>query len=170
MTECLIIGAGPSKSLLEGYIPDIFTICPNLHYPTANILVAIDEPIVKDIIKNYQQPLFTTLYWKERYLLHPRVFSIEPKDYFGTGSYSSGLRAVALATLFNFSKIYLSGFDFYKKNTEKYIKEFRQIKQSNIKYIKIDFETAEEQPWFDKLISLEEFKNEFRKIKRGNCS
>lgn len=162
MTECLIIGAGPSKSLLEDYTPNIFSICPNLHYPTANILVAIDEPLIKDIIKNYTQPLFTTLYWKERYSLHPRVFAIEPKDIYGTGSYSSGLRAVALATQFNFNKIYLCGFDFHKKNTEKYTKEFRQIKQSDIEYIKIDFENREDQPWFDRIITLKEFKHELR--------
>jgi hypothetical protein len=161
MSSCLIVGAGSSKKLLENKEIPIFTISANLHYPKANIFVAMDDPMIENLVNKYKQPVFVTPRHKERrYRDNPKVFSIDTSIY-GTGSFSSGHRAIAVATLFGFSNIYLSGFDFDEKGGDKYIREFTLIRQPTSKYIKVDIENPKKQPYFSEVITVDTFLDEF---------
>lgn len=172
--RCFILGAGPSKKLLDDYRPPMFSISPNMHYPNADLIFAMDDPIIKLLLKKPEgfenQLIFTTPQKYKQYHEIPRITKFAHLEHFDEKrSFSSGSNAIGLATLMRFDEIYLLGMDWTDpalafKLDESYIKCFmsiakRENREHTPTYIKIDSADCDPQPWFDKIITMDEFKN-----------
>ena len=98
-----------------------FYISANLHYPNANIIFAQDDPILDDILKKKvdgfsTQPVFTTPQKYRDYKDYDRCYVFDYRQFYNTGSLSSGLNAIVLAQFLGFSHINLAGFNFDEKD------------------------------------------------------
>jgi hypothetical protein len=111
MISCGIVGGG---TLLNKPPKDLFIIGTNLHYITANIIVAIDDNILDKLLKENKghdhQLVFTTMRRYEEYNNFKRCIPFDYHRFYNTGSLSSGLLAIALANTLGFDYIYLFGF------------------------------------------------------------
>jgi len=172
--RCFILGAGPTKELLGEYRPPMFCISPNMHYPGADLIFAMDDPVIKELLKKPQgfenQLIFTTPQKYKHYHEIARITKFAHLDHFDEKrSFSSGGNAIGLATLMRFDEIYLLGMDWtdpaLPDNVDQdYIKCLMSIAKPEHReytptYIKIDTKDCDSQPWFDKIITMEEFKN-----------
>jgi hypothetical protein len=131
MNECLIVGAGSSKTKAVTY-SYLFSISANLHYPNANIIFAQDDPILDQILRKgvdgfLTQPVFTTPQKYKRYSDHYRCIEFDYRKFKNCGSLSSGLNAVVLAQFLGFSHIVLAGFNFDEKDAN-YDEMFKIVK------------------------------------------
>jgi hypothetical protein len=133
MTSCYIVGGGDFC-----YTPpnSSFIIGTNFHYKNANILVAVDEPIVKKLIQENingfnNQPIFTSIkvgqYFSDSY----RCFSYDYQKLHNIGSASSGMLAIMLADFLGFTDVNLLGFSHIK---DKHKTTFLTIINKNIRY------------------------------------
>jgi len=134
MTSCCIIGGG-DKSKTISYTS--FTIACNMHYKNANMLVAIDEPIIKkmleDNISGYnKQPIVMNKKIGQYYTDSARTIIFDYQNYYNINSISSGLLAIAFANYLNFKVINLIGFD---KLLNEHYNKFSVIKQKDKTYI-----------------------------------
>lgn len=172
--QCFILGAGPSKKLLGNYRPQMFSISPNMHYPNADLIFAMDDPIIEALLKKPKgfdnQLIFTTEQQYKRFKDFSRIVKFSHLQHFDEKrSFSSGGNAIGLATLMRFDEIYLLGMDWtdsgLPENVDQdYIKAFMSISKKEKRehtpsYIKIDNKNYDSQPWFDKVITMEEFKD-----------
>ena len=55
--KCNIVGGGTTKNLVE---PDKFTISTNFHCAWANLIFAVDEPMVRELLSKTDKLIFTT--------------------------------------------------------------------------------------------------------------
>ena len=129
---CNIVGGGDSKSLAQ---PDAFTIGTNFHCEWANIIFAVDEPVVKDLLRLKNQLVFTNPKVYIRFRHDSKCFSFDSKQFYRTSSLSSGLSAICLANLLGFTKINLYGFDKIISNYREDKTKFEMIKDKNREYI-----------------------------------
>jgi hypothetical protein len=92
----------------------LFIIGTNLHYLTANIIVAIDDSILDKLLKDHKghdhQLVFTTLQRYEQYDNYKRCVPFDYDKFYNVSSLSSGLLAIALANTLGFDCINLYGF------------------------------------------------------------
>ena len=120
MSECCIVGAGSTK---YNALPNRhnFYISANLHFPNANIIFAQDDPILDNILKKKvdgfsTQPVFTTPQKYRDYKDYDRCYVFDYRQFYNTGSLSSGLNAIVLAQFLGFTHINLAGFNFGEKD------------------------------------------------------
>ena len=137
MFECCIVGAGSTKHKAS-HKKHNFYISANLHYPYANIVFAQDDPILDKILKKKldgfsTQPVFTTPQKYRDYKDFTRCYVFDYRNFYNTGSLSSGLNAIVLAQFLGFTHIYLAGFNFNEKKKD-YSVDFDTIK-GDVKYI-----------------------------------
>lgn len=133
MTTCNIIGGGGIDNIP---INNSFVIGTNFYASYANIIVAVDEPTVDKLLRDNidgftHQLVFTTPRVYERFYNHHRCFSFDYSTYYNINSLSSGLTAIALANVLNFSNILLHGFDLL---TNKHKGKFRDLQHADKKY------------------------------------
>lgn len=136
MSSCYIVGGGNKCDIPV----DSFIIGTNMHYRGSNILVAVDEPIVKQLLENdiaglNYQPIILNAKVGQYYSDSVRCIQFDYQKYYNVGSLSSGLLAIAFANFLNFSTINLVGFD---KLLKEHSSKFSAIKQNNRNYIKYD--------------------------------
>ncbi|SVA15458.1 uncharacterized protein METZ01_LOCUS68312 [marine metagenome] len=114
----LLFGRGPSRDDLKK-VPNIYTISCNENYPNANLIFAIDDPIIDKLLANKfkgleHQTIFTNYRLFERYNYSKRIMLIDEDRLFGGQGLSTGIIAIGAALKWDFNKIFLSGFEFTK--------------------------------------------------------
>jgi len=134
---CNIVGGGDSKVLAK---PDYFTIGTNFHCEWANIIVAIDEPVLEQLLRKNidgftHQLIFTTPKVYSRFKDHPRCYEFDSKKWAKSHSLSSGLNAIVLAQVLGFKTINLCGFNKILKDHRENKLKFEMIKDKNREYI-----------------------------------
>ncbi len=112
----LLFGRGPSRADLKK-VPSIYTISCNENYPNANLIFAIDSPIIDGLLANKfkgleHQTIFTNYKIFERYNYSKRVMLFDEDRLFGGQGLSTGTIAIGACLKWGFSRIFLSGFDF----------------------------------------------------------
>ena len=111
MISCGIVGGG---TLLNKPPKDLFIIGTNLHYLTANIIVAIDDSMLDKLLKDNKghehQLVFTTMQRYEEFNNYKRCIPFDYHRFYNISSLSSGLLAIALANTLGFDNINLYGF------------------------------------------------------------
>ena len=112
----LLFGRGPSRTDLKK-VPSIYTISCNENYPNANLIFAIDSPIIDGLLANKfkgleHQTIFTNYKIFERYNYSKRVMLFDEDRLFGGQGLSTGTIAIGACLKWGFSRIFLSGFDF----------------------------------------------------------
>ena len=126
-----IVGGGDSKALVT---PGNFTIGTNFHCEWANIIFAVDDYMVKDLLKeNYL--VFTTPKTYVQFRHDSRYFLFNSKQFYNTHSLSSGLNAICLANLLGFSTINLFGFDKIQTKFKENYDKFLMIKETEKEYV-----------------------------------
>jgi len=135
--ECNIVGGGPSKSLVK---PDRFTISTNFHCSWANIIFAVDEPIVESLLRKNvdgftHQLIFTNPKVYPRYKDYYRCYEFDYKNWVKSHSLSSGLNAIVLSHTLGFNTINLYGFDKIISNHRENKIKFETIKDKHKEYI-----------------------------------
>jgi len=133
MTSCYIVGGGTFCYTIP---TSSFIIGANFHYKNANILVAVDEPIVKKIIRDNlegfnTQPVFTNIKVGQYFTDSHRCFVYDYQKVHNIGSISSGMLAVMLADFLGFVNVTLLGFSHIK---DKHKTTFLTIKNKNTRY------------------------------------
>jgi hypothetical protein len=132
MITCSIVGGG---TLLTKPPKDFFIIGTNLHYLTANIIVAIDDNILDKLLKDNQghehQLVFTTPYRYEQYNNFKRCIPFDYDRFYNTNSLSSGLLAIALANTLGFDNIQLYGFTHLLDKNHHHFKKLQNLGISN---------------------------------------
>ena len=106
--HCNIVGGGVSKRLAE---PNKFTIGTNFHCVWANLIFAVDEPIIRELLSKTDKLIFTTPKVASKYRRTGRVFEFDSKRHYNTNSLSSGLNAICLANQMGFDTLYLFVFE-----------------------------------------------------------
>src|SRR6056300_203707 len=134
---CNIVGGGESKVLTK---PDAFTIGTNFHCEWANIIFAVDEPVLDKLLRKSidgftHQLVFTTPKTYPRFRDHPRCYEFDSKKWIKSHSLSSGLNAVVLAQVLGFNTITLYGFDKILNDHRENKIKFETIKDKNREYI-----------------------------------
>ena len=112
----LLFGRGPSRTDLKK-VPSIYTISCNENYPNANLIFAIDSPIIDGLLANKfkgleYQTIFTNYKIFERYNYSKRIMLFDEDRLFGGQGLSTGTIAIGACLKWGFSRIFLSGFDF----------------------------------------------------------
>ena len=112
----LLFGRGPSRADLKK-VPSIYTISCNENYPNANLIFAIDSPIIDGLLANKfkgleHQTIFTNYKIFERYNYSKRIMLFDEDRLFGGQGLSTGTIAIGACLKWGFSRIFLSGFDF----------------------------------------------------------
>ena len=112
----LLFGRGPSRTDLKK-VPSIYTISCNENYPNANLIFAIDSPIIDGLLANKfkgleHQTIFTNYKIFERYNYSKRIMLFDEDRLFGGQGLSTGTIAIGACLKWGFSRIFLSGFDF----------------------------------------------------------
>ena len=112
----LLFGRGPSRADLKK-VPSIYTISCNENYPNANLIFAIDSPIIDGLLANKfkgleYQTIFTNYKIFERYNYSKRIMLFDEDRLFGGQGLSTGTIAIGACLKWGFSRIFLSGFDF----------------------------------------------------------
>ena len=112
----LLFGRGPSRTDLKK-VPNIYTISCNENYPNANLIFAIDSPIIDGLFANKfkgleHQTIFTNYKIFERYNYSKRIMLFDEDRLFGGQGLSTGTIAIGACLKWGFSRIFLSGFDF----------------------------------------------------------
>lgn len=135
--ECNIVGGGPSKSLVK---PDRFTISTNFHCSWANIIVAIDEPILDKLLRKNvdgftHQLVFTSPKVYPRYKDYPRCYEFIANKWVKSHSLSSGLNAIVLAHALGFTKIHIYGFEKVLEDHRENKLKFNMIRDNNREYV-----------------------------------
>jgi hypothetical protein len=133
MTSCCVVGGGSYHYTIPA---SSFVIGTNFHYKNANILVAVDEPIVKKFIIGHivgfdTQPIFTNRKVGQYFTDSHRCFSFNYQNTHNIGSVSSGLLGIMLADFLGFREVTLLGFSYLK---DKHKVTFLTIKNKNIRY------------------------------------
>lgn len=135
--ECNVIGGGDSKALAK---PNYFTIGTNLHCSWANIIFAIDEPILEQLLRKNvygftDQLVFTTPKIYPRFKDNIRCYEFDSKKWKKTtNSLSSGTNAIVLAHILGFTTINLYGFDKVQSNHREHKTKFDEIKDIDREY------------------------------------
>lgn len=135
MASCCVVGGGTTK---DNVFLKYFTIGTNFHCTKANIICAIDEPIVNKLLVDNSdsiQFIFTTRSIQEKYNNYARCYKFDYNDYYNINSLSSGLLALALADKLGFSTIYMFGFDNLLIKSHHQTIKFNTIKNTNKNYI-----------------------------------
>lgn len=124
MTNAIIFGSGKSKF---DYPQDLkinwmFKISCNMAYPNADLIFAIDDPIIekllsKDIEGFRTQSIYTTVSNYERFDYDKRVLLIDDRRYFTGQGLGTGIIAIGTALKLGFDNIFLSGFEFTKSGS-----------------------------------------------------
>ena len=112
----LLFGRGPSRTDLKK-VPSIYTISCNENYPNANLIFAIDSPIIDGLLANKfkgleHQTIFTNYKIFERYNYSKRIMLFDEDRLIGGQGLSTGTIAIGACLKWGFSRIFLSGFDF----------------------------------------------------------
>ena len=123
--QCNVVGGGISKTFVE---PDKFTIGTNFHCMWANLIFAVDEPMLRELLSKTNKLIFTTPKVAPKYRRTGRVFEFDSKRHYNTNSLSSGLNAVCLANQMGFDTLYSFGF-------ENRLEQLEQIQDIEKKYI-----------------------------------
>ena len=123
--HCNIVGGGVSKRLAE---PNKFTIGTNFHCVWANLIFAVDEPIIRELLSKTDKLIFTTPKVASKYRRTGRVFDFDSKRHYNTNSLSSGVNAICLANQMGFDTLYLFGF-------ENRLEQLGQIQDTEKKYV-----------------------------------
>jgi hypothetical protein len=134
---CNIVGGGDSKSLAQ---PDAFTIGTNFHCEWANIIFAVDEPVLDKLLRKNidgftHQLVFTTPKTYPRFRDHPRCHEFDSKKWVKSHSLSSGLNAIVLAHSLGFSTINLYGFSKIISNHRENKIKFEDIRDKHKEYV-----------------------------------
>jgi len=132
-----IVGGGASKVLAT---PDNFTIGTNLHCNFANIIFAVDDPMLDQLLRKNldgftNQLVFTNPKVFPRYKDHPRCYEFNSHKWVKSHSLSSGLSAIVLAQVLGFKTLNLFGFEHIKENHRENKVKFDMIKDRNKEYI-----------------------------------
>lgn len=133
---CNVVGGGESKTLAS---PERFTIGTNFHCYWANIIFAVDEPVVEQLLRKNidgfsHQLIFTTPKVYPRFKDSIRCYEFDSKKWKNTNSLSSGLNAIVLAQILGFTTLNLYGFDKIQADYREHNTKFGQIKEKTREY------------------------------------
>lgn len=128
-----IVGGGPSKALVT---PVNFTIGTNLHCKWANIIFAVDDPIIKKLVadSNLNQFIFMTPQPYKFFKEYKRCYEFDSRKWFNTSSLCSALNAVALAYVLGFEEFNLYGFEKVQQNDKEKLIKLGQILDKTKRY------------------------------------
>ena len=135
--ECNIAGGGPSKSLVK---PERFTIGTNLHCDFANIIFAVDDPMLDQLLRKNvdgftHQLVFTNPKVYPRYKDYHRCYEFDHKKWVKSHSLSSGMSAIVLAHALGFTKIHIYGFEKVLEDHRENKLKFDMIRDNNREYL-----------------------------------
>jgi len=128
-----IVGGGDSKALVT---PGNFTIGTNFHCEWANIIFAVDEPMIKKLIadNNLTQLIFMTSQKYKFFNEYKRCYEFDSRKWFNTSSLCSALNAVALACVLGFEEFNLYGFEKVQQNDKEKLIKLGQILDKTKRY------------------------------------
>jgi len=128
-----IVGGGDSKALVT---PGNFTIGTNFHCEWANIIFAVDEPMIKKLIadNNLTQLIFMTPQKYKFFNEYKRCYGFDSRKWFNTSSLCSALNAVALACVLGFEEFNLYGFEKVQQNDKEKLIKLGQILDKTKRY------------------------------------
>ena len=128
-----IVGGGPSKALVTSAN---FTIGTNLHCKWANIIFAVDEPIIKKLVadSNLSQLIFMTPQTYKFFNEYKRCYEFDSRKWFNTSSLCSALNAVALGYVLGFEDFNLYGFEKVQQNDKEKLVKLGQILDKTKRY------------------------------------
>ena len=131
--QCNIVGGGESKNLVT---PGLFTIGTNFHCTWANIIFAVDEPVVKRLItnSNMTQLIFTTPQTYKSFNNDKKCYEFDSKKWFNTSSLCSALNAIALGCVLGFKDFNLYGFDKVQQNDKEKLTKLGQVLDKTKRY------------------------------------
>lgn len=131
---CNIVGGGKSKALATS---NYFTIGTNLHCNFANIVFAVDNPILDKLLKDSRlnnQLVFTTPQQYPFYKDYKECYEFDSQKWFNTSSLCSALNAVALGYVLGFTEFKLFGFDKIQQNDKNKLNKLGQILDNTKRY------------------------------------
>jgi hypothetical protein len=133
---CNVVGGGSSKTLAT---PNYFTIGTNFHCKFANLIFAVDDPVLDQLLRKKiegftEQVVFTTPKVYPQYKDYHRCYEFDSKKWVKSHSLSSGLNAIVLAHALGFNNINLFGFDKIVDDHRENKLKFNMIKDSNKEY------------------------------------
>lgn len=116
--DVIIFGSGESKSQFMDQLP-LFTISCNMARPYADLIFAIDAPIIESIltghVKGFEtQSIFTTMPNYDAFDSSKRILLIDDRRFFTGQGLGTGTIAIGCALKLGFKRIFLSGFEFTK--------------------------------------------------------
>ena len=128
-----IVGGGDSKALVT---PGNFTIGTNFHCEWANIIFAVDEPMIKKLIadNNLTQLIFMTSQKYKFFNEYKRCYEFDSRKWFNTSSLCSAINAVALACVLGFEEFNLYGFEKVQQNDKEKLIKLGQILDKTKRY------------------------------------
>ena len=130
---CNIVGGGETKHLAK---PGTFTIGTNLHCLFANIIFAVDEPILITLLtdSDVKQLVFTTPQSYTLFSYYKNCYEFDSKNWFNTSSLCSALNAVALGCVLGFNEFNLYGFEKVQQNDKQKLVKLGQILDKTKRY------------------------------------